>query len=236
MNKKNNEIITKALANDLINGEIQNFKEIDKGCEMSIPFVGSQEEQDELMAAWNATFAHLREIGCISASEIDAKTEFTPEVQRKYIEDSVDCHNEFAECGDDILFVDDLYITESDEVYDGIRETYLFKKKNQHMPKSMFSKNISKLKEIIDKNDAIIWELPQVTRITSITNRVVTSPKRTALLFEKWMREENPLKFNYDDISVKFEDRNGIEYFVVRMSKMFINKVNKKIDQLSKEE
>lgn len=228
MNKKNNEIITQALANDLINGEIQNFKEIDKGCEMSIPFAGSQEEQDELMEAWNAMFAHLREIGCISASEIDAETEFTPEVQRKHIEDSVDCHNEFAECGDDILFVDDLYITASEEVYDGVRETYLFQKKKQHMPKSMFSKNISKLKEIIDKNDAIIWELPQETRITSITNRVVTSPKRTALLFEKWMREENPLKFNYDDICVKFEDRNGIEYFVVRMNDKFIKKVNNK--------
>lgn len=58
------------------------------------------------------------------------------------------------------------------------------------MPKSRLSKNISKLKEIIDKNDAIIWELLLVTRIKSITGRVVTSPKRTALLFEKWMREK----------------------------------------------
>lgn len=228
MNKKNNEIITQALANDLINGEIQNFKETDKGCEMSIPFAGSQEEQDELMEAWDAAFAHLREIGCVSAGEIDANIEFTPEVQRKEITEAVDFNNEFAEVGEQIWFEDNMYATASEQVYNGRREVYCFMKKNQHMPKSMFNKNISKLKEIIDKNDAIIWELPQETRITSITNRVVTSPKRTALLFEKWMREENPLKFNYDDICVKFEDRNGIEYFVVRMNDKFIKKVNNK--------
>ena len=235
MNKKNNEIVTQALADSLANGDIKEFKEIDKGCELTIPMTGTQEEQDELMKAWNAIFDHLHEIGCLSACEIDADIEFTPEVQRKHVEDNVDCHNEFAKRGEDILFVDNLYVSLSDEVYDDKREAYLFKKKNQHMPKSMFNKNIVKLKEIIDNNDAIIWKLPQVTRITSITNRMVTSPKRTALLFEEWMRSENPLKFNYDDITVQFEDYNGVEYFVVRMNDKFIKKVNKRIDQLSKE-
>ena len=233
MNNRNE--IKNKLANDLINGKIEDFEEIDKGCQFKIVCDEDEEESAEVAEAWQESFDYLREIGAIGTSVINSDEVFDETKQREIIEDYVDCINEFAERGEDLIFCDDLYVQLSDEEYDGKKEIYIFKKENQSISEEDLIQNIDNLKRIIDDNDAIMWYSPQVMKIHKNyegKENKVTCPKKTALLFETWMKYDNKYKIGYDDIACSFEKACEDELLVVRLNKECIKRINDKYSLL----
>lgn len=222
-----NKTEIKVLKKSLKKGNIQNYKETDKGCTFEIPTKMDKNTKKliEMMQNYKPPFENM--VFESSINKDDLKTE---NGKRLFIEEMVDLHNEFAECGDDLVFVDDLYIEPLNVSHGKFQNVCICKRKDQRTKDSVIKNNLKHIMYIIEKDNILyrhiqVFKRKDLNKPIDISN-IITAPKETALLFEAYKRRHNLYKnIGYDDLRFNFEMVGGVEYLIVRFKPEFIERV-----------